>query len=343
MDYQRIYSEFINDRRLKESELKESGAYFERHHVIPRSLGGDDSDGNLLALTPEDHFFAHILLAKIHGGKMMRALFAMSNFNKGCPNRPNFRKRMQYGYLRRLVAREYAEKYSGLNSPILDRNLYTFKNHDGRVATGIRLDLMEITGLNQSQVSALILGSNKNLFGWYYPVMNNGKTSAQLFREYSKVVCRKIHHLFHFDGAEWVGTKVEFADKFGRQLRFQSKNGHCGGWYREKSDADNHYENLKNKCKRNSEVRGDISGLDNPRADKTVYDWINFVTGERKSCTRYELSVFLGIKPGKLFCLFTRKQKSVRNWGLYEVYLVKDKIKVHVKNRHGDDKSRAGL
>lgn len=342
MNYQRIYSEFIDDRRLKESELKESGAYFERHHVIPRSLGGDDSDDNLVALTPEDHFFAHVLLAKIHGGKMMRALFAMSNLNNGC-QRPDFSKRMQYGYIRRIVAREYSEKYSGLNSPTADHSIYTFRNHDGREVTGTRVDIHRLTELSNRSISHLLSGDKFNYNGWFFPDNNDGMTRKELYRTKSSKICKNVYHLFHHDGREWIGTKVEFADKFGRQLRFQSKNGHCGGWYRSKKDADNHHENLREKCKRNSEVRGDISGLENPRADLTVYDWINFVTEERKSCTRYELSVFLGIKPNKLQALFTRKQKSVRNWGLYEIYLIKDEIKIYNKRRHGDDKSRAGF
>ena len=68
MDYKKIYDQFIADRRLKEAALLASGEYFERHHVIPKSMGGNDSKGNLICLTPEDHVHAHILLAKTYGG-----------------------------------------------------------------------------------------------------------------------------------------------------------------------------------------------------------------------------------------------------------------------------------
>jgi len=30
--------------------------YIERHHILPRSLGGDDTDGNVVALTAKEHF-----------------------------------------------------------------------------------------------------------------------------------------------------------------------------------------------------------------------------------------------------------------------------------------------
>lgn len=66
MDYERIYAAFIDDRKAKPVPT----GYSERHHIVPRSLGGGDEKSNLIRLTAEDHFFAHLLLAKAHGGKM---------------------------------------------------------------------------------------------------------------------------------------------------------------------------------------------------------------------------------------------------------------------------------
>jgi hypothetical protein len=71
MNYSRIYSEFIADRRSKEHTLV---GYTEKHHIVPRSLGGDNSQENLIKLSAEDHVRAHLLLAKIHGGKMWAAI-----------------------------------------------------------------------------------------------------------------------------------------------------------------------------------------------------------------------------------------------------------------------------
>lgn len=73
MDYRRIYSEFITDRKAKP---KPQG-YTERHHIVPRSLGGGDEPDNLIDLTAEDHFFAHLLLAKAYGGRQWAALIIM--------------------------------------------------------------------------------------------------------------------------------------------------------------------------------------------------------------------------------------------------------------------------
>ena len=39
--------------------------YTEKHHVIPRSFGGDNSISNLVVLTAREHFIAHWLLTKM--------------------------------------------------------------------------------------------------------------------------------------------------------------------------------------------------------------------------------------------------------------------------------------
>lgn len=78
MDYQRVYDEFIADRRTKEPSL----LVFTTHHVTPRAHGGDDRAENLIRLTDSDHLFAHILLAKIHRGAMSIAAVMMLNFHR---------------------------------------------------------------------------------------------------------------------------------------------------------------------------------------------------------------------------------------------------------------------
>ena len=55
--------------------------YIERHHIIPRSLGGSDEADNLVNLTAREHFICHWLLIKMYTGesraKMIYALNGM--------------------------------------------------------------------------------------------------------------------------------------------------------------------------------------------------------------------------------------------------------------------------
>lgn len=74
MDYALAYSRLIAHFRSIEVE-----GYSEKHHIMPRSLGGGDEAENLVRLTPKAHFLAHRLLAKIHGGSMWAALACMAN------------------------------------------------------------------------------------------------------------------------------------------------------------------------------------------------------------------------------------------------------------------------
>lgn len=77
MDYQSVYQKLI----IKAQSRQKPDCYTERHHIMPKSLGGSDDSDNLVALTAREHFIAHLLLAKIFGGPMIIAAFLMMNFN----------------------------------------------------------------------------------------------------------------------------------------------------------------------------------------------------------------------------------------------------------------------
>lgn len=76
MNYQDAYDRLIQ-KRIANPVCKPE--YFERHHIKPRALGGSDEKSNIVRLTAREHFIAHLLLAKIHGGKMWIAAHYMMN------------------------------------------------------------------------------------------------------------------------------------------------------------------------------------------------------------------------------------------------------------------------
>lgn len=57
--YQRWYNQIIDRARLR-VDLK----YGEKHHVVPRSLGGSNAKSNIVKLTYREHFLVHWLLTK---------------------------------------------------------------------------------------------------------------------------------------------------------------------------------------------------------------------------------------------------------------------------------------
>jgi NUMOD3 motif len=54
--------------------------YTERHHILPKCLGGSNKKENLVDLTAREHFIAHLLLAKLHPEKhgLVVAAYLMS-------------------------------------------------------------------------------------------------------------------------------------------------------------------------------------------------------------------------------------------------------------------------
>lgn len=106
MNYQRIYDQLIE--RAKNRITQEPT---ERHHIVPDCFfierkrkgtpgwleGNPDEPSNLVDLTLREHFIAHQLLAKIHGGVMSFAALRMS-----CCHRYNSR---EYEWVRKRAGK----------------------------------------------------------------------------------------------------------------------------------------------------------------------------------------------------------------------------------------------
>lgn len=105
MNYQAIYI------RLISTKTKRIG-YVEKHHILPRCLGGTDDKENIVELYPEEHYLAHLLLCKIYP-KNQKLLYAAMNMTTGSMINNGKRTNKAYGWLRR----QYAESMSGDNNP----------------------------------------------------------------------------------------------------------------------------------------------------------------------------------------------------------------------------------
>ena len=107
MNYQKIYNSIIERAKDRVPE-----GYVERHHIIPKCLGGSDDKDNLVALTPEEHFLCHVLLVKIydeHKG-LIYAVQAMCRGHKG------HRHRKMYGWLKRKFSAQRKIDAKGLGN-----------------------------------------------------------------------------------------------------------------------------------------------------------------------------------------------------------------------------------
>lgn len=78
MNYQKLYDKLMQTRKEREL-IREKG--YEIHHIIPKCLGGDNEEDNLVLLTPREHFIAHKFLVKIYPNSVSLnlALFMFAN------------------------------------------------------------------------------------------------------------------------------------------------------------------------------------------------------------------------------------------------------------------------
>jgi hypothetical protein len=60
--YTKIYNSLVESRKLLDRKFT-TGCGFEKHHIIPKCLGGIDDESNYARLIPEEHHIAHQLLS----------------------------------------------------------------------------------------------------------------------------------------------------------------------------------------------------------------------------------------------------------------------------------------
>lgn len=80
--YSKWYWDIIEKSKIRVLPVN---TYKEKHHIIPRSLGGDNSKENLINLTAKEHFICHLLLVKMvvkrHKHRMAYAAWQMTMIN----------------------------------------------------------------------------------------------------------------------------------------------------------------------------------------------------------------------------------------------------------------------
>lgn len=116
----------IVDYARSQKRVKDGLSYFEEHHIVPRSLGGTDSDENLVLLTFKEHFVCHHLLTKMYVGrckmKMCYAFFSMRRGNQ------NIKRKLTVGQIKYLKTAITEYKHRTIN-----KGKITVKDSNGKV------------------------------------------------------------------------------------------------------------------------------------------------------------------------------------------------------------------
>lgn len=103
MNYRKIYNDLIAKCQARHSV----DGYKECHHIQPKSLGGSNDASNLVDLTAREHFVAHFLLAKLHGGNQWSSVKRMRG------NGDFYINSRLYEIARREVAKATSKRFKG--------------------------------------------------------------------------------------------------------------------------------------------------------------------------------------------------------------------------------------
>jgi hypothetical protein len=104
----KYYFYYYNIINVALSRTLEQNIYTEKHHIIPKSLGGDNTPDNIVVLTGREHFICHRLLTKITSGcdkaKMIFAVHMMLSCKKS--QKRHITTSYTYHIIREQVANE---------------------------------------------------------------------------------------------------------------------------------------------------------------------------------------------------------------------------------------------
>lgn len=186
------YTRWYNNLICAARNRTEISGYIERHHIIPKSLGGTNDNENLIYLTAKEHFIAHHLLTKmceeeIDKRKMWNAFFIM---HRNPAKEDRFYTGRTYELSKKMMAEGKKKFFSGNNNHFYGKthsnetkkkmsfnwNRAAVRSHDKRKYIFVhdeygkhyctRKVLCEKFDLNQKYIYTIVSKRGKTTNGW---------------------------------------------------------------------------------------------------------------------------------------------------------------------------------
>lgn len=150
--YTKWYKNIIDAAKVRTENM-----VYEKHHILPKSLGGTNKKQNLVLLTPREHFIVHSILPKMliddkHRQKMIYAFLRMATSNTEYA-------RIGNGKLYEKLKTNFKKYHSGKHHPFYgkrhsEKSKQKMSNsHKNKVISESTRQKMSIsrTGIKQSQ------------------------------------------------------------------------------------------------------------------------------------------------------------------------------------------------
>ena len=149
------YADFISNILETRGRFACGNEYHERHHIVPKCLGGLDEKDNLIDLFANEHFIAHKLLAQENPEKtgLIYAWSCMA-FVKGS-NQERYE----------LTAEEYEEVRKAISEVMHNRIITDEARENMRKASQAKVQNPEYIQKQKSSHKGLQAGENNPMFG----------------------------------------------------------------------------------------------------------------------------------------------------------------------------------
>ena len=98
--YKKYYYAIVDN-----AKQREISGYVEKHHIIPRSLGGNNKVDNIVSLTAREHYICHLLLVRITLGiDKIKMQYAVGKFIQTAPGQDRKFTSWQYKKIRESIS-----------------------------------------------------------------------------------------------------------------------------------------------------------------------------------------------------------------------------------------------
>jgi hypothetical protein len=154
----------LYDSIIQKAKVRNLFGYKEKHHILPRCLGGKDIKKNLVELTAREHFIVHMLLCKFTKGRNRH--LCLVAFEGMCRLKT---KNRNYKITSRIASklREESVKYSHMKKPKY-RKMYSERMKGNQITLGRVLPESQ-----KKKISEKLMG-NKSTKGLKY-INKDGK------------------------------------------------------------------------------------------------------------------------------------------------------------------------
>jgi len=112
VDYHRVYENLMQRAVERKWNRSTASCYVEFHHVVPKCIGGDDSDNNIVCLTAREHFVVHLLLVRMYPSDH-KLVFAAHMLTRGT-NKHNRTTNREYQWLKERRSEAFSVLFKGV-------------------------------------------------------------------------------------------------------------------------------------------------------------------------------------------------------------------------------------